>query len=108
MTMMEGRPIKFRLLEIYSESSPWNYEVVKKLQIEYDMKSDYGRDCINWDIAEIAAGGMLKQLDIKMDDDGSLYGKPDSLCTKYTISNIGKEYLSSLKANLHHKKNKEV
>jgi hypothetical protein len=100
---MEGRPIKFRLLELFSEKGSWNYEIVKQLQAEYDMKTSYGRDSINWDIIELAAGGMLTELEIKIDEDGSLYAK-NALLTKYTISSLGKDVLADLTVNLSHRR----
>lgn len=86
---MDKGPIKFRILELYSdEQSHWNSEVVKKVQDEYAMKGSYGRDSINWNIIELAAGGMLKEIDVKVDDEGEY--KTGALLHKYIITDFGK------------------
>ena len=55
------RPIKFRLLELFSdEKEHWNNEIVVQMQKEYGMNSNFGRDSINFDILELASGGMLR------------------------------------------------
>ncbi len=82
-------PIKFRILELYSDGqSHWNSDVVLQLQKEYHMSGDYGRDSINWNIIELAAGGMLKEIDVKMDEEGTY--KANALLHKYTITDFGK------------------
>jgi hypothetical protein len=82
-------PIKFRILELFLDGKEyWNYEVVSKIQEEYGMKSDYGRDSINFDIIELASGGMLKDLAQKVDEEG-IY-KKDFLLHRYVITDFGK------------------
>lgn len=83
------RPIKFRLLELFSdEKEHWNYEIVSQVQKEYNMNSDYGRDSINFDIIELVSGGMLKSLESKVDEEG-IY-KKGFLLHKYMITDFGK------------------
>lgn len=66
------RPIKFRLLELFSdEKEHWNYEIVVQMQKEYNMNSNFGRDSINFDILELASGGMLRSVQSKVDEDHS-------------------------------------
>jgi hypothetical protein len=87
--MAKNRPIKFRILEIYSDGKDhWNSDVVKQLQTEYGMKSNYGRDSINFDIIELAAGGMLKEIDVSQDIEGKY--KHGALLHKYVITAYGK------------------
>ncbi len=87
--MAKLRPIKFRILEIYSDGQPhWNGDVVKQLQAEYGIKSNYGRDSLNFDIIELAAGGMLKETDVRKDVEGKY--KTGALLHKYTITDFGK------------------
>jgi hypothetical protein len=87
--MAKNRPIKFRILEIYSDGQPhWNSDVVKQVQTEFAMKGNYGRDSINFDLIELAAGGMLKETDVKMDDEGKY--KAGALLHKYVITDFGK------------------
>lgn len=49
--MMEGMPVKFRFLELYSEAEngeAWNYEIIDVMKNEYDdFKDDYGRNVLN-------------------------------------------------------------
>jgi hypothetical protein len=87
--MSGNRPIKFRILELFLDGEEhWNYEIVSKIQNEYNMKSDYGRDSINFDIIELASGGMLKDIEQKVDGEG-IY-KKDFLLHKYIITDFGR------------------
>ncbi len=98
--MMEGRPIKFRLLELFSEGEKWNYEVIKQLQSEYkDFKGDYKGNVINFNIIEIATAGFIIQRESKIDTD-NVY-REGSLLMKYSISTLGVEQLERLKKNLY-------
>lgn len=82
-------PIKFRLLELFSdEKEHWNYEIVGQIQKEYGMDSNFGRDSINFDILELASGGMLRSVESKVDEDG-VY-KKGFLLHKYVITDFGK------------------
>ncbi|MDW5563872.1 MAG: hypothetical protein SA339_11645 [Methanomassiliicoccus sp.] len=82
-----NRPIKFRILEICSDGKThWNSDIVKTIQSEYEAKSAYARDSINFDIIELAAGGMLKEVDVKQDD--GTY-KKGALLHKYVITDFG-------------------
>jgi hypothetical protein len=85
----KNRPIKFRILELFLDGEGhWNYEIVSRIQEEYNMKSAYGRDSINFDIIELASGGMLKDVEQKVDE-GGIY-KKDFLLHKYEITDFGK------------------
>ena len=87
--MSGNRPIKFRILELFLDGKEyWNYEIVSKIQEEYDMNSNYGRDSINFDIIELASGGMLKDVEQKVDEEG-IY-KKDFLLHKYVITDFGR------------------
>ena len=82
-------PIKFRLLELFSdEKEHWNNEIVGQIQKEYGMGSNFGRDSINFDILELASGGMLRSVESKVDEDG-VY-KKGFLLHKYVITDFGK------------------
>ncbi|MCO5384208.1 MAG: hypothetical protein NHB15_20830 [Methanosarcina barkeri] len=86
---MGNRPIKFRILELFLDGKEyWNYEIVSKIQVEYGMNSGYGRDSINFDIIELASGGMLKDVEQKVDEEG-IY-KKDFLLHKYVITDFGR------------------
>jgi hypothetical protein len=89
MKMGKNRPIKFRILELFLDGEEhWNYEIVSKIQSEYNMQGNYGRDSINFDIIELASGGMLKDVEQKVDEEG-IY-KKDFLLHKYVITDFGK------------------
>ena len=80
---MGNRPIKFRILELFLDGKEyWNYEIVSKIQDEY------GRDSINFDIIELASGGMLKDIEQKVDEAGTY--KKGFLLHKYVITDFGK------------------
>lgn len=85
-------PIKFRILQLFSNGGPlWNNDVVSQLQAEYEMMGDYGRDSINFDIIEVAAGGMLKEIEVMIDAEG-IY-KKGALLHKYQITDVGLDRL---------------
>lgn len=87
--MSGNRPIKFRILEILLDGKErWNYEIVSQIQKEYNMQGNYNRDSINFDIIELASGGMLKDVEQKIDEEG-IY-KKDFLLHKYVITDFGR------------------
>lgn len=87
--MVGKRPIKFRMLQLFLDGKEhWSSDVVKQLQTEYGMNSGYGRDSINFDLIELATGGMLKEVEVKPDSDGSY--KKGALLHKYVITAYGK------------------
>ncbi|MDR3075137.1 MAG: hypothetical protein LBU30_03745 [Candidatus Methanoplasma sp.] len=97
--MMEGRPYKFRILEILDAGEAmWSCDVVRKLQEEYKMHSNYQRDCLNFDLIEVAASGMISETETKIDEDGSF--KMNSLLVRYKITPIGKNLLDELKSKV--------
>lgn len=87
--MAGNRPIKFRMLELFSdEQEHWNNEIVKIIQDEYNLQGNFHRDAINFDILELASGGMLKSVETKVDEEG-VY-KKGFLLHKYVITDFGK------------------
>lgn len=87
--MSKNRPIKFRILELFLDGNEhWNYEIVSKIQEEYNMRSNFQRDSINFDIIELASGGMLKDVEQKVDENG-IY-KKGFLLHKYMITDFGR------------------
>jgi hypothetical protein len=81
-------PIKFRILELFMDGQDhWNSEIVKTIMKEYGISSNFGRDSINFDLIELAAGGMIKEIDVKLDD--GTY-KKDALLHKYVITDFGR------------------
>ena len=87
--MSKNRPIKFRILELFLDGKEyWNYEIVSKIQEEYGMRSNFQRDSINFDIIELASGGMLKDVEQKVDENGTY--KKGFLLHKYMITDFGR------------------
>lgn len=100
---MEGRPIKFRMLEVLHENKTmWSYDVVRMLQPEYEMEDDYGRDSLNYDLIELAAAGFIKSVDLSVDEDGSF--RKGALLSKYTITSLGEAQFEELCGNIRAKK----
>ncbi|MDY0252693.1 MAG: hypothetical protein AB7E75_00770 [Candidatus Methanomethylophilaceae archaeon] len=93
--MMEGRPVKFRLLEIFAEKGHlWSYEVTEIMAAEYkDRKGKFGRQSTNWDLIELAASGFIKETDASIDEK---YGK-GNLLLQYGLTAIGRDELERLK-----------
>ena len=97
--MMEGQPIKFRILELFEQNGPmWTDEIVPILQEEYNMKGDYGRDMANFDLIEMVSAGLLREGESKLDEDG--HYKMNHLITHYELSGLGQSYLDDLKAKV--------
>lgn len=91
---MSERPMKIRILEIFNDGQEhWNYEIVDQIFKEYDMSGNYNRDLINFDLIELASGGMLADIDQKVDSDG-IY-KKNFLLHKYVITDFGREKAES-------------
>ncbi|HII80206.1 MAG TPA: hypothetical protein HA261_07395 [Methanosarcina sp.] len=87
--MSGKRPIKFKILELFLDGNEhWNYEIVSKIQDEYNMNGNFYRDSINFDIIELASGGMLKDVEQEVDEAG-IY-KKGFLLHKYVITDFGK------------------
>jgi len=99
--MMEGRPYKFRILEILEAEGPmWNCDLVKKLQDEYHMPSNYYRDCLNFDLIEVAASGMICEDEVELDEEGSF----NHLLLKYHITPTGMAFLNELRVKVRPRK----
>lgn len=87
---MAEKPTKIRLLEIFKDGKEhWNYEIVHQILKENNMSGDYNRDLINFDLIELASGGMLSDVEQKVDTEG-IY-KKNFLLHKYVITDFGME-----------------
>ena len=94
--MMEGCPLKFRLIELFNETGTfWNYEVIKLMQEEYGMNSNYGKHVLNYNLIEMSASGFIGIIDMKEDTEG-LY-KKGSLLSQYEVTDIGRNMYEELK-----------
>lgn len=90
---MSNLPRKIRLLEIMNDNAEhWDHEVIQQAQQDYNMQNDYGRGTFNMELIELAAIGLIKQVDLKIDE-GGMY-RQGSLLHKYEITNEGKARLS--------------
>ncbi|MCL2032187.1 MAG: hypothetical protein FWH45_00465 [Methanomassiliicoccaceae archaeon] len=97
--MMEGRPYKFRILEILDAEGPtWNRDLVKQLQMEYNMPSDYYRDCLNFDLIEVAASGMVAEGETLIDEEGTF--RKGRLLIQYHITPLGLDFLNELRSKV--------
>lgn len=88
--MAKTHPYKFSILEIMVDGKErWNNELVGDLQKIYGEPSGYSRDTINFDVVELAAGGMLKEIAAKVDEEGTY--KKGAVLHKYVITPYGKD-----------------
>ncbi|MBR2254790.1 MAG: hypothetical protein IJ856_03085 [Candidatus Methanomethylophilaceae archaeon] len=87
--MMEGEPIKFRILELFNEQGYWLQDIVPIIQKEYNLESDYGRGIVTYDIVELVSAGFLNEGETVLDEEGKF--KKGHLLTYYTISGLGKD-----------------
>ena len=94
--MMEGTPIKFRILE-FLEDGPKRTEVIcEALCKEYPgHDNDYGKAKIKYDCIELASAGILNEDDFVVDEEGIF--QQGKLLITYSLSGLGKEYLQYLK-----------
>ena len=91
---MSEKPTKIRILELLRDGQPrWNYELVSIIFKEYSISGDYNRDVINFDLIELASGGMLADLEQKVDTEG-IY-KKNFILHKYAITDFGREKADS-------------
>jgi len=87
---MGARPLKIRILEIFNDGQPhWNYEIIRTVFKEYGMSGNYNSSLINFDLVELASGGMLTDVE-QMMDTGGVYRR-GFLLHKYVITGLGKE-----------------
>ncbi|MDV0445606.1 hypothetical protein MmiAt1_11920 [Methanimicrococcus sp. At1] len=89
--MTQQLPIKYRVLEILSDDKPhWNNDIVRQLQSEYtDLKGDYGRDSANFDMIELASNGLIKSVDVRVDEEGTY--KKGALLHEYALTDFGRD-----------------
>lgn len=91
---MSEKPTKIRLLEIFNDGREhWNYEIVAQILEEYGLTGNYNRDLINFDLIELVSGGMLADVEQRVDTEG-IY-KQNFLLHKYVITDFGKEKAQS-------------
>jgi hypothetical protein len=97
--MMEGRPIKFRVLEVLCNADEiWSNDIVTQLQDEYQMNNNYGRDCLNFDLIEMEASGMIREIDAMIDEDGVF--RKGALLHKYRITQLGRDLNADLQTKV--------
>ena len=96
--MMEGQPIKFRILELLAEKPMWIQELVNDLQTEYHMNSDYGKAMIKYDVVELVSAGMVREGECMIDENGDF--SKDHLITCYSITHFGMQTLDGLKVKV--------
>jgi len=93
--VMKGRPLKFRLLEIFYHNEPmWNYDVVAQIMEEYGMKSDFMRDSVNFDIIEVQMSGFIESTGCEVDVDGKF--REGALLRRFRITDLGRSQYEEL------------
>lgn len=94
---MKGRPVKFRILEMFAnEGRLWSYEVVDMVAKEYkDRSSRYGRNSTIWTLVELSAAGFIAEVDSKINDSTD-YGT-GGLFHRYGLTEIGRAELERLR-----------
>jgi hypothetical protein len=94
--MMEGTPVKFRILEYLEDGPKRTDDICFTLSKEYPgYDNDYGRAKIKFDCIELASSGIINDCDAVIDEEG-IFQKGKLLIT-YSLSGLGKEYLQYLK-----------
>ncbi|MBR4503878.1 MAG: hypothetical protein IKP20_02755 [Candidatus Methanomethylophilaceae archaeon] len=97
--MMEGRPLKFRILErLYDGRSYWSYEIVPLIMEDYGMTTDYERDCVNFDMIEMATAGFIRTEKTELDSEGKF--RKDRPVFLYSITDAGKKQFEWLVGNI--------
>ncbi len=94
--MMEGCPIKFRILEFVDDGPKRTDEICNALAKEYPgHDNDYGKAKIKYDCIELASAGILNESDIVVDEEGIF--QQGKLLITYSLSGLGQDYLEYLK-----------
>ena len=97
--MMEGCPIKFRILEFLEDGPKKNFEIINALSKEYPGHDNkYGKAKIKYDCIELASAGILNESDHYIDEEGVL--EKGKLIMTDTLSGLGKDYLQYLKSTV--------
>lgn len=89
--------MKFFLLEILEASGAegmWTDEIVAKTSEVYNMRTEYQKDMINYDIIELVSAGLLVEGESRFDEEGSF--KKGHILTHYTITPLGRTYYEDL------------
>lgn len=98
-SLMKGRPIKFRLLEYMHENgTKWNYEIIPDIMADYNLTGDYYRDCINYDLIELAASGFLKAEQSIVDTEGIF--RKNRAIFEYSLTDLGEQQYNWLVNNI--------
>ena len=92
--MMEGEPIKFRILELFNDKEWWLQDIVPVIQKEYNMAGDYGRGVVTYDITELVSAGFLSEEETKIDTEGTFW--KDHLIHRYKITGLGKDMFQEI------------
>ena len=100
--MMEGTPIKFRILEFLEDGPKRTDEICIPLAKEYNEDIPYGRGKIKFDCIELASAGIITEGAAVVDEEGIL--DKGKLLVMYSLSSLGKDYLQYLKNTVRPKK----
>lgn len=94
--MMQGCPVKFRILEYLEDGPKMTNEIADALAKEYTgYDNPYGKAMIKYDCNELVSAGILKEGKIVLDEEGIF--QKGKLLVEYSLTNLGIEYLEGLK-----------
>ena len=100
--MMEGTPIKLRIMEFLEDGPKRTDEICIPLAKEYNEDTPYGRGKIKFDCIELASAGIITEGAAVVDEEGIL--DKGKLLVMYSLSSLGKDYLQYLKNTVRPKK----
>ena len=101
--VMIGRPMKFRILEIYSDGKDiWSNDAVAQLMSEYKLNSDFQRDSVNFDLLGVMASGFIESTDTMTDAEGKF--RKGALLYKFKITELGQNQYKELVSKVKPKK----
>jgi hypothetical protein len=97
--MMEGTPVKFRILEFLEDGPKRTEEICNALAKEYPgYDNNYGKAKIKFDCIELASSGIINEGEAVIDEQGIF--QQGKLLIMYSLSGLGKEYLDYLKSTV--------
>lgn len=94
-------PVKTRILEIIAQKGEaWEEEIITKILEEYGRDfSPLSIGRVRYSLAELYAGGLIKQIDIKEDSE-QRFVKEGKLLHQYSITDFGVRRANEADLNL--------
>ncbi len=94
-------PVKTRILELIAQKgNVWEDEIINEILEEYEKKvSSLSVGKIRYSLAELYAGGLIKQIDVKEDSERKMI-KAGKLLHRYSITDFGIRRANEANLNL--------